>query len=108
MNIFDMKENEVKEVTTWYKTVDTKEQKKFQDWLKSHLKMGAVELTFQKKDGTMRVMNCTLEESKLPVYEKKTERTKTASTETLSVLDLDKNEWRSFRYDSIQQIAFKL
>ena len=105
MEDFDMN---TKQIETWYKTVDTKEQAKFQDWLKSHLKMGAVELTFQKKDGTMRIMNCTLEESKLPVYEKKTERTKTVSTESLSVRDLDKNEWRSFRYDSIQQIAFKL
>jgi len=96
------------EIKTWYQTASVSEQKMFRDWLISHLKMGAVELTFQKKDGTMRVMNATLEESKLPVYEKKTGQTKAKSEDALSVLDLDKNEWRSFRFDSITNIAFKL
>ncbi len=98
----------VKENATWYKTAEASEQKKFRNWLKSHLKAGPVELTFQKKDGTMRVMNATLEESKLPDYEKKTDRTKAVNEEVLSVLDMDKNEWRSFRFDSITQITFKV
>ena len=101
-------EDKIMENLTWYKTAEAKEQKKFRDWLKSHLKAGPVELTFQKKDGTMRVMNATLEEGKLPAYEKKTDRTKAVNEEVLSVLDLDKNEWRSFRFDSITNIAFKL
>lgn len=98
----------MQENVSWYKTADAKEQKKFREWLKSHLKAGPVELTFEKKDGTMRVMNASLEESKLPSYEKKTERTRSANDEVLSVVDLDKNEWRSFRFDSIKTITFNL
>jgi hypothetical protein len=54
-------------------------------------------------------MKCTLLESAIPVYEKKTEiaRTKT-SDESISVVDLEKNEWRSFRYDSIKSVSFTL
>ena len=92
----------------WYSNAEAEEQNKFREWLISHLKYGPVELTFVKKDGTLRVMNCTLQESAMPVYEKKTERTRTQSTDTLSVVDLEKNEWRSFRFDSIKQVAFNL
>jgi hypothetical protein len=101
-------ENFINEDTNWYSTTDAKSQKKFRDWLVSHLKYGPVELTFIKKDGTLRVMNCTLQDAAIPVYEKKTERVRTQSDETLSVVDLEKNEWRSFRFDSIKQVAFNL
>lgn len=104
MENFDMNE-----MTNWYSTAEATEQKKFREWLVSHLKHGPVNLTFQKKDGTLRVMNCTLNEANLPVYEKKTERVRTTHTdESLSVVDLDKNEWRSFRFDSIKQVAFNI
>lgn len=96
------------ENTTWYKTAEAKEQKKFRTWLTSHLKAGPVELTFQKKDGTMRVMKCSLREDHMPSYEKKTERVRATNEETLSVVDLEKNEWRSFRYDSIRRIEFSI
>jgi hypothetical protein len=92
-----------------YASADTSEQKTFRDWLVSHLRYGPVTVDFQKKDGTMRTMKCTLLESAIPVYEKKTEiaRTKT-SDESISVVDLEKNEWRSFRYDSIKSVSFTL
>jgi hypothetical protein len=54
-------------------------------------------------------MKCTLQESAIPTYEKKTERVRTTSTdESISVVDLEKNEWRSFRYDSIKSVSFTL
>ena len=92
-----------------YATADASEQKVFRDWLISHLKYGPVTVDFQKKDGTMRTMKCTLQESAIPTYEKKTERVRTnSSDESISVVDLDKNEWRSFRYDSIKSVSFTL
>ena len=47
-------------------------------------------------------------ESAVVKYEKKTERTKAKSNDTISVWDLDKASWRSFRYDSIKTIKFDL
>ena len=92
-----------------YATSTAKEQKVFRDWLLSHLKYGPVTVDFTKKDGTMRTMKCTLQESAIPTYEKKTERVRvTTPDESLSVVDLEKNEWRSFRYDSIKSVSFTL
>jgi hypothetical protein len=53
-------------------------------------------------------MKCTLVESKLPVVEKKTDRVRKENDDVISVFDLEKNEWRSCRYDSIKQINFTL
>ena len=92
-----------------YATAEASEQKVFRDWLVSHLKYGPVTVDFLKKDGTMRTMKCTLQESAIPTYEKKTERVRTTSTdESISVVDLEKNEWRSFRYDSVKSVSFTL
>ena len=92
-----------------YATSDAKEQKSFRDWLVSHLKYGPVTVDFLKKDGTMRTMKCTLQESAIPAYEKKTERVRTTLTEdAISVVDLDINEWRSFRYDSVKSVSFTI
>jgi hypothetical protein len=49
-------------------------------------------------------MNATLNESIVPKYEKKTDKEKVKTKDTLAVFDIDKNEWRSFRLDSIKQI----
>lgn len=76
------------------------------DWIVSHLKMGPVIVTFVKKDGTEREMNCTLKEELMLPYEKKTDRVKAESKETLAVYDLDKESWRSFRLDSITKVEF--
>jgi hypothetical protein len=84
------------------------DQESFRTWLKSMLRMGPVEIAFTKKDGTERVMNASLEESKIPVYENKTGRTKAANDESLSVVDVDIAEWRAVRFDSIKQIRFTL
>jgi uncharacterized protein YccT (UPF0319 family) len=92
----------------WYKQADPKEQKLFREWLQGVLKTETVCLTFRKKDDTIREMKCTLVESKLPVVEKKTDRVRKENDDVISVFDLEKNEWRSCRYDSIKQINFTL
>jgi hypothetical protein len=78
------------------------------DWLLGLLKEGEIALSFTKKDGSDRTMRCTLQDKYIIPYEKKTNRVKTQSNETLSVWDLDKNEWRSFRYDSVKRVYFTL
>lgn len=58
-------------------------------------------VTFIKKDGTERVMRCTTNLNNIP-SEKHPKGTGTGSTSTVrKVFDLDKQEWRCFRYDSV-------
>lgn len=84
----------------------SKDKNRFVKWLHSHLLMGEVLVNFEKKDGTLREMRCTLKD--VPEYERKTESDKPRkkSEETMSVFDLDKQEWRSFRIDSVKSISF--
>lgn len=91
---------------TLYSNLKDQERHEFQIWLRSHLHFGPVTVTFKKKDGTLREMNCTLKPDLVKEYEKKTERTKTVNEETCPVFDIDKQEWRSFRYDSITEVKF--
>ena len=80
------------------------EKKALRDWLVDLLHTNEISLTFTKKDGTDRVMNATLMESRVVKYQKKTEREKELNEEIVAVFDLDKQEWRSFRLDSVKNI----
>ena len=82
--------------------------KKEKDWLISLLRSEIVELTFIKKDGSERIMTCTLAEQKIPAENvpKGTDRAK--SDEAVAVFDLENNGWRSFRWDSLTNIEFTL
>ena len=63
-----------------------------------------VRVEFEKKDGTLRTMRCTLAEDRIP-EDKRPKNTETKfSDEAQRVFDLDLNEWRSFRWDSIRSI----
>jgi len=92
----------------WYKQANPKEQTTYREWLKGVLEMHTVDLTFVKKDDTIREMKCTLMESELPKVEKKTDRVRKENDSVISVFDLEKQEWRSCRYDSIKRIQFSL
>jgi hypothetical protein len=66
-------------------------------------------VTFTKKDGTNRDMFCTLVESRIPTDKQpKTETTSNDSGSALRVFDTEKQEWRSFRWDSVTQVGFEL
>lgn len=70
--------------------------------LKSNLRENVVYVTFIKKDGTERNMRCTLRPDLLPQQTDIEEAvSKTPNADVLAVWDLDKEGWRSFRYDSI-------
>ena len=81
----------------------------FRDWLKGMLKIGPATVTFNKKDGTERVMNCTLQEDQLPIVELKEDaKPRKESTTSLRVFDLEKNEWRSFTIKSVTRIQITI
>jgi hypothetical protein len=72
------------------------------------LKKGRVNVTFTKKDGTERKMTCTLQEDRIPpVFLNGTEqfehKTRKQNLDVIPVFDLDIQEWRSFRVDSVKK-----
>lgn len=84
----------------------------FQTWLKGLLYDDIVtdlRITFTKKDGTDREMYCTLSESRIPT-DKQPKESQTPSTggSALRVFDTEKQEWRSFRWDSIKNVEFSI
>jgi len=90
---------------------DSDDAKAGRDWLKGLLEENTVEVVFTKKDGTERVMNCTLKEDVLPIVQKEIEEdssTKTKAKDALAVWDVDASGWRSFRWDSIKSVNFSL
>ena len=67
----------------------------------SKLKDGDVSVTFTKKDGTERVMKCTLKEDVVPLVES----SKKENVGVVVVWDTEKNAWHSFRMDSITNVV---
>jgi len=61
-------------------------------------------ITFIKKDGTERKMFCTLAENKIPSEKTPKKSGKAQSDDSIAVFDLEKQDWRSFRWDSVKKI----
>lgn len=94
---------------SYYQTLPEEERVEFRNWLKDILhQTDTVEITFTKKDGTTRIMNCTLKEGIVIPYERLTNDDKKVNPEVRPVWDIDKNEWRSFTYESITKISFEI
>ena len=84
---------------------DSKAAKKGRKWLAGMLEQSVVEITFTKKDGTERVMNCTLLEDYLP---ETTGAGRSSGSDALAVFDVDADGWRSFRWDSIKAVKLSV
>ena len=92
-------------------TSDWKEEDwiNFESWLRGMLSTNTVTVTFTKKDGTERVMNCTTNPVVVPKVEIKEGATPRKQSETtMRVFDTDIKEWRSFTTKSIKQINVTL
>lgn len=82
---------------------------KLEKWLRGVLQTEIVKVTFTKKDGTERVMNCTLNPDIVPKIEiKEDKKPRKVSETTMSVFDTDIKEWRSFTTKSIKQLNIEL
>jgi len=83
----------------------------FSLWLTDMLKTNVITLNFTKKDGTERVMRCTLQPDLLPKVEHTTElkESKPVTQQTaIPVYDLDNNGWRSFTLNTVKRVGFEL
>lgn len=77
-----------------------------QEALKERLKNGIVLVSFTKKDGERRDMHCTLNGNHIKTESKAVskETSRPVSTTSLAVYDVNKEAWRSFRWDSIIEV----
>lgn len=87
-----------------------KDWEKFRFWLLDMLKVTNIEVTFEKKDKSIRVMNCTLQPDLLPKIEVKENHKARQKTnfDVVSVFDLDKNGWRSFSIKAVKKIHMEI
>jgi hypothetical protein len=78
--------------------------------LKELLQNGVATVVFEKSNGELREMRCTLQASYLPPQEPQllqegvTPNKRAENLNVLSVWDIENNGWRSFRMDSIKNI----
>jgi hypothetical protein len=99
---------------SWYSTANNQDRALFREWLKGHLAMGKVVVTFNKVNGDRRDMTCTLDPSIVPFEQSKDSPIKdlTESRDyeptNQAVWDVEASAWRSFRWDKITQISFTL
>ena len=93
---------------------DEQEFEKFKEWTygllcDEHAKDLCI--TFTKKDGTERKMFCTLSAGRIPA-DKTPKETSSNSSQTsgsaVRVFDTEKQEWRSFRWDSVIKVEYSL
>lgn len=77
----------------------------FRSYMRDILKSQIVTVTFTKKDGTERVMKCTLRPDLLPIVEINEEKkVKKINDDIVAVFDLEANGWRSFNIKSVTKI----
>lgn len=89
----------------------------FRQWLKGVLHDDITKnlcVVFTKKDGTDREMFCTLSESRIPAEKQPKSQASDSTTagqgndSAIRVFDTEKQEWRSFRWDSVKEVRFDL
>jgi len=107
---------------TQYQEASDTEKTVIRDWVRSLLQNSKVTVTFVKSDGSVRDMLCTLDHSLIPprpvvpqrgdsvdgiVRESRKPR-KEPDPHSLRVFDIEKQEWRSFRFDRLQKVTATL
>jgi hypothetical protein len=68
------------------------------------IRNGLVKVTFLKKDGSLRIMKCTLDMESIPAehHPKNQSNQQTESDQCIRVYEPDEDGWRSFLFDSVQ------
>ena len=108
---------------TQYQAADDTGKEQIRAWVKDLLQKSTITVTFVKADGTDREMLCTLNWDNIPVDKapKETPTTpidgimreskkprKEPDPHSIRVFDLEKQEWRSFRFDRLKKVTATL
>ena len=72
--------------------------------LENMLSRGIVQISFTKKDGSDRVMNCTTNLNFIP-KNKHPKSQNTRSDDVIAVYDVESNDWRSFDIKSVYDVS---
>ena len=103
---------------TQYQAADDTGKEQIRSWVRGLLNNSEISVTFIKADGTDREMLCTLDGARIPqkptagpvdgiVRESKQPR-KEPDPHSIRVFDLEKQEWRSFRFDRLKKVSATL
>ena len=104
---------------THYQEASDAERMVMRDWVRNLLQIHAVTVTFVKADGAVRDMLCTLNYDLIPDQHHPKQDTvnsvdgviresrlrRLADEHSLRVFDLDKQAWRSFRFDRLKKLT---
>lgn len=105
------------EYETYYCQASDEERKSFRTWVKNLLWSQVILIEFTKANGETRVMECTLSgnlgakyPTQLPVEAEvsKQKPPKKVNEDVCAVWDLKQSAWRSFRWDRVKRIDFKI
>ena len=107
------------EAGNYYEQSAEPEREEFRRFIKGILQDGSVLVEFIKSDGTVRSMNCTLSAEHGAIYKDKLTEEAEVPVERAHILprvnndvckiwDIEQNAWRSFRWDRLKRIEFKL
>lgn len=89
----------------------------FRNWIVSHLKESTLTVAFTKKDGSPRIMKCTLNPEVIPpspIHESNTNnpidfpKVKKENLNIVSVFDIEAVAWRSFTVKNVTNVSFDL
>lgn len=71
------------------------------------LREGKCVVSFEKVNGEIRTMLCTLDSTLIPQEETEAgeKRSKVANPDVVPVYDLESNGWRSFRWNSVKEFS---
>jgi WYL_2, Sm-like SH3 beta-barrel fold len=102
---------------TQYQEADDQVKEQIREWVRGLLQNSEVTVTFTKADGTDRDMLCTLDHSRIPVSVVKPVQSvdgivreskkpkKAPDPHSIRVFDLEKQEWRSFRFERLRKVT---
>lgn len=77
-----------------------------QQEVRKHLQESAVNITFNKADGSTRKMKCTLNETLIPAAKKPKTDHHFSDDVVMRVFDLEAGDWRSFVWEKVQKVEF--
>ena len=76
--------------------------------LKEMLQNGIISIVFEKADGTIREMNCTLNPTEMPpqllTEQQEAAKVRNENPDLLAVWDVDANGWRSFNISKVRSV----
>jgi hypothetical protein len=98
----------------YYTKADESEREELRTFVKGILLTEQITVEFEKADGTVRAMVCTLNEAKGAKYAVNEDKADTATPkkkpnlDVCVVWDCTQNAWRSFRWDRLKKIEFSI